>query len=66
MSNVHLFYYILGCNAVLSTACILLVFFLAYSVTLKMEAVWSCKMSEGMYQSSWLYIPEDSILQSLL
>jgi hypothetical protein len=57
---------LLGCNAVqfLLAACLLTVT-LAYSSTLKMEAVRSSEGSENFYRTTPRQIPEDSTLGGL-
>jgi hypothetical protein len=39
--------------------------FMAYSLTLKMEALHSSKTSVNFYWTAWHYFPKDSILHSL-
>jgi hypothetical protein len=48
----------------LLAACILLVAFLAYFSTLKMDAIFSSEMSVNFYYTTGRHIPEDSILHS--
>jgi hypothetical protein len=43
----------------------MLVSYLAYSSTLKMEAVCSSEMLVDFHQATWHYIPEDRILPNI-
>jgi hypothetical protein len=47
---------------VLLATCFTQVSCLAYSLTLKMEAIWSSKMYVAFQQTAWRYIPEDRTL----
>jgi hypothetical protein len=49
----------------LLVACFLLVVYLTYSLTPKMEAVHSSILSANFYQTTWHHIPEDSTVLSM-